>query len=344
MSAGSERDARMLIVDPRAGAVTEARVSALPTLLRTGDVVVVNDAATFPASLRGRTSRGESIEARLLDAPFSRRTRAVLFGAGDHRIPTEHRPPPPPVAPGDALELGGVRLEVTGISLLSPRLVELDWPLPREARFRALYAFGKPVQYSYMPDELALWDVQTAFATRPVAVEMPSAAWPLRWDTLLALRKAGVEIAALTHAAGLSATGDPAIDDALPLPETYVIPERTAARVRGASAEGRRVIAVGTSVVRALEDSAARHGQVVPGEALAELVLDAETPLRATSGLFTGIHMPGESHHRLLRSFVDAETLARAVAIAREKRYRMHEHGDACLVLSGEDEALPATA
>jgi S-adenosylmethionine:tRNA ribosyltransferase-isomerase len=89
-------------------------------------------------------------------------------------------------------------------------------------------------------------------------------------------------------------------------------------------------------VVRALEDSAAKHGAVVAGEAVADLRIDPETERRVTHGLFTGIHMPGESHYLLLRSFVDETTLDRATDIARENHYRMHEHGDACLIVTDD--------
>src|SRR5204863_7761232 len=100
--------------------------------------------------------------------------------------------------------------------------------------------------------QLPLYEVQTAYASRPWAVEMPSAGRPLTWDVLLRARARGVHIATLTHAAGLSSTGDVALDGALPWPERYEIPERTATAITAARAAGGRVIAIGTTVVRAL--------------------------------------------------------------------------------------------
>lgn len=335
---------RLLLVDTAHDVVLESVTNTLPTLLQSRDLLVVNDAATLPASLHGVSSRGAPLEVRLLEGPHRATTRAVLFGRGDYHTPTELREPPPLLAVGDTIELGGVVLTVGSISALSPRLVELRWPGDLAARFALLYRLGQPVQYSYVEQPLALWDVQTLFAARPWAVEMPSAARPLRGEVLLALAARGVPIARLTHAAGLSATGDAAIDAALPLPERYEIPAATAGAIERTRAHGGRIVAVGTSVVRALEDSAWRHGRVRAGAAIAELVLEASTVPRVVSGLLTGIHVPGESHYRLLSAFTRADTLQRAAAIADAGGYRIHEFGDAALFLPDIAQAARAAA
>jgi len=324
---------RLLLVDTHHDVVAESTVTRLSQLLTPRDLLVVNDAATLPASLFGRTARGDEVEVRLLEGPYESITRAVLFGRGDYHTPTELREAPPRLAVGDTVEIGARHLTVCSVSSLSPRLVELSWSSDAQARFALLYGAGRPVQYSYVSQPLALWDVQTTFAARPWAVEMPSAARPLSGAVLLALRARGVPIAHLTHAAGLSATGDQAIDAALPLPERYELPERTVHAVEQTHGRGGRVVAVGTSVVRALEDSAQRHGSLRAGVATAELVLDQGTVPRVVSGLLTGIHVPGESHYRLLAAFTRAETLARAAARAAEQGYRGHEFGDAALFL-----------
>jgi S-adenosylmethionine:tRNA ribosyltransferase-isomerase len=211
----------------------------------------------------------------------------------------------------------------------------LRWSGPLEQRLALLYRAGRPVQYSYVPEPLSLWDVQTVFAGRPWAVEMPSAARPLSAQVLLRLRERGIPIARLTHAAGLSATGDTRIDLALPLPERYEISEETVRAVNDAQQRGGRVVAVGTSVVRALEDSVYAHGSLRAGHAVAELVLSADTPRRVVSGLLTGIHIPGESHYQLLQAFTDADTLARSVLLAQRRGYQAHEFGEAALFLPG---------
>jgi S-adenosylmethionine:tRNA ribosyltransferase-isomerase len=191
-------DVRLVVLGPRELHVHPVR--ALPGLLRAGDLVVVNDAATWPASLHGVTARGEPVEVRLTSGAIASgdRTTAVLFGAGDWRTRTEDRPPPPQVHAGEALEVG-VRLAVTKV--LGPRLVEIEVP-PLGAMFTA----GRPVQYAHLARPLAAWDVATVYAGRPWAVEMPSAGRPLTWAMLAALAAEDVRVASLTHAAGLSST------------------------------------------------------------------------------------------------------------------------------------------
>ena len=326
---------RMLVVDPRAERVQTMQISQLAALLGPSDVVVVNDAATLPASLPARAPDGSPLELRLVEAPHQRASRVVLFGAGDYRIRTEHRAPPPPVRVGELVHVGELALEVLHVSALSPRLVTLQFPAELDARYALLYRHGRAIQYSHVSAPYALWDVQTAFAARPWAVEMPSAARPLRWQTLLALRARGVQLARITHGAGLSATGDAALDAALPLDERYDIPLETVRLVAEARARGGRVVAIGTSTTRALEDSALRHGELRAGEGQAELVLHAESRRRVVDGIVSGIHVPGESHFALLRAFADEATLQLATAHAEREGYLRHEQGDACLVLAG---------
>lgn len=326
---------RMLLVDPREDALAEGDTSRLPELLDARDLLVVNDAATLPASLAASTLDGEPIEVRLVEPPLGESARAVLFGRGDYRTPTERRPPPPRLAPGASIVIGSERLEVIAVSSRTPRLVTLRWPSAPDARFALIYRAGRPVQYSYEPLPLALWDVQTRFASRPWAVEMPSAARPLDGAMLLALRTRGVQLASLTHAAGLSSTGDPVLDAMLPLPERYEIPRATVQAITRVRERGGRVVAVGTSVVRALEDVWLRHGAVRAGRSTAELVLDAHHVPRVVSGLLTGIHVPGESHYALLGAFAPEPLLARATDHALAGGYRLHERGDAALILPG---------
>jgi S-adenosylmethionine:tRNA ribosyltransferase-isomerase len=324
---------RLLLVDTRTNELAEERATSLPRLLDARDLLVVNDAATLPAALFGVTASGEQVELRLLEGPYQQTTRAVLFGSGDYRTKTEQRPAPPLLALGDVITIGSASLSVSAVSALSPRLVELSWPQGVGDRFALLYRVGRPVQYSYVAEPLALWDVQTPFAARPWAVEMPSAARPLTGSVLLGLASRGVSIATLTHAAGLSASGDEVLDRAFPLPERYEIPAATVHAIECAKARGGRVVAVGTSVVRALEDSALRHGAVRAGTAVAELILDEHTLPRVASGLLTGIHVPGESHYKLLSAFARGSTLSRAAALAERRGYRIHEFGDAALLL-----------
>jgi S-adenosylmethionine:tRNA ribosyltransferase-isomerase len=325
------RHAVRLVVIARNGDPVRIRpFAALPDLLRAGDLVVVNDAATLPGSLHGVTARGEPIELRLAGPVDGSRLSGVLFGAGDHRTRTEHRPPPPAIEVGDSLVFGPLTVEVARIS--GRRVEGVARGDGGDHLWQALYARGTPVQYAHRRDALPLFEVQTAYAARPWAAEMPSAGRPLTWEILLGLRRAGIAIATLTHAAGLSSTGDDALDRALPWPERYEIPRATVDAVTHAKARGGRVIAIGTTVVRALE-AAAQGGTLVAGGGIATLRLDAGYATRVVDGLVSGLHVPGESHFELLGAFAPREQLAAALAVAAHDGLSSHELGDSCLIL-----------
>lgn len=216
------------------------------------------------------------------------------------------------------------------------------------ALWAALYRHGRPVQYAHVDRALSLWHVQTPFASRPWAVEMPSAGRPLTWRLLGELRARGVRLASLTHAAGLSSTGDPAIDAALPLPERFDVPAATVRAIAEARRAGGRIVAAGTTVVRALEgsarladlreavacDSHALHGgELLPGEGTTDLRIDARFRPRVVDGLLTGLHELGSSHRELTQAFAPEPLLARAWTHAEARGYQDHEFGDVCLVL-----------
>ena len=325
------RGAKLLVVDG-AGRITHADRSRLADLMRPGDVLVANDAATLPASLAGvHAPTGRAIEVRLagrrtLAAEDVRHFTAVLFGEGDHRTPTEQRPLPPPVQPGDALMLGPLRATVQQV-LGHPRLAELRFAGDPDAIRAGIARHGKPVQYAHLREPLKLWDVWTRVAALPVAFEPPSAGFVLDWSLVAALRARGIAFATLTHAAGLSSTGDEALDARLPLPEPYHIPAATVQAIGAARAAGGRVIALGTTVTRALEHAAAQGG-LRPGAGLADQRIGPATRLAIVDVIVSGTHEPGTSHYELLRAFA-GDALLRAAAAALEVRgYLTHEFGD----------------
>jgi S-adenosylmethionine:tRNA ribosyltransferase-isomerase len=324
------------VVDPAHARLSGRTMRDLPALLRGGDLLIVNDAATLPASLPARTAAGESVELRLLGPEAAGQFTAVVFGAGDYHIRTEDRPAPPPLQIGEQLHVGPqLTATVLAHSQLSPRLIDLRFDLRDAELWQALYALGKPVQYAYRVEPLPLWSVQTAYATRPWASEMPSAGKPLSVEILLALAARNIQIATLTHAAGLSATGDPVLDRALPLPERYELPDRTVHAIADTRAAGGRIVAVGTSVVRALEAAFQRGaGTLVAGAAIASLRITPQHQLRVVDGLLTGIHSPEESHFELLGAFLPDALLEQSHLHAQAHAYRGHELGDECLILS----------
>jgi len=162
---------------------------------------------------------------------------------------------------------------------------------------------------------------------------MPSAGRPLRWEILLALRARGIGFAHLTEAAGLSSTGDPAIDALLPFPERFEVPEATAGAVSATRAAGGRVVAVGTSVARALEGAALERGTLVAGSGVTDLLIGPGYRPRVVDGLLTGAHEPAASHYALLHAFAPAALLSRASEHAERSGYLTHEFGDSWLVL-----------
>jgi len=329
-------DARLLIVDSMRQ-ITEASRSSFPNLLGVGDLIVANDAATLPASLAGtHIPSGRSIELRLagsksVGADAIREFSAVVFGEGDFRTATEYRPDPPELRPGDALQLGPLSASVIQ-SLGHKRFVMIRFEGSTSRIWEGVARHGRPIQYSHVPMPLALWDSWTPIAGPPVAFEPPSAGFILDWRTISAIRLRGAHFATITHAAGISSTGDPELNSRLPFDEPYRIPGSAAKSIHAAKAVGGRVIAVGTTVVRALEHSASVHGTVRESAGLANNKIGTDTELRIVDAILSGTHEPGTSHHTLLHAFLDDHTLRDMDLALHQRSYRTHEFGDSVFV------------
>jgi S-adenosylmethionine:tRNA ribosyltransferase-isomerase len=328
------RQAKVLAVDEH-GQFQPWPRRRLPDLFRRGDLVIANDAATIPAGLSGE-HRGHPIEVRLagrrsLKADDTREWIAVIFGAGDYRMRTEDRPLPPELKSGDRLTLGPLRTTIIGV-LGHPRLVQLAFDGSSTEFWEGIARHGRPIQYSHLRTDLALWDVWSPIAGPPVALEPPSASFALDWGTLAWFRKRGVQFATITHAAGISSTGDEELDARLPLDEPYHIPESSVLAIEAAKSRGGRVIAIGTTVVRALEDAADPDGLVRPGDGVATRRIGPSTRLRVVDAILSGTHEPGTSHYELLRAFGDDETLQRVDLELNLHDYRTHEFGDSVFV------------
>ncbi len=357
--------AKLLIVDER-GNITHWPRSRFVDLLHRGDLVIANDAATLLASLSGSLGgagiqpaldfqqsangpAGRPIEVRLAGRPSLapdgiRHATAVVFGEGDFRTRTEDRPLPPELHAGDRLILGPLRATVAEV-LGHPRLVRLVFDGSNDRIWEGLARHGRPIQYSHLSTPLALWDVWTPIAGPPVAFEPPSAGFALDWATLAAFRDRGVHFATLTHAAGISSTGDLELDALLPFDEPYSIPQATALAITRTRARGGRTIAIGTTVVRALEDAAQPGGSVRAGPGLATRRIGSQTRLRVVDALLSGTHESGTSHYELLRAFVDDDVLHRVDQELNTHGYRTHEFGDSIFLVNGRNAkslALPA--
>jgi S-adenosylmethionine:tRNA ribosyltransferase-isomerase len=330
------RQAKLLVIDEQ-GQFRHWPRSRVVDLFRGGDLVIANDAATLPASLSGEhLQSGRLIEVRLagrdsLATNEIRHWMAVVFGAGDFRMRTEDRPQPPELATGDKFVLGPLHATVERI-LGHPRLVRLAFDGSSKEILEGLSHHGRPIQYSHVRTPLALWDVWTPIAGPPVAFESPSAGFALDWLTLSSLKKRGVRFATITHASGISSTGDPELDALLPFDEPYSISLSTASGIRDAQAHNGRIIAIGTSVVRALEDAAGLDGSVRAGEAVATKRIGSGSRLRVVDAILSGTHEPDTSHHELLQAFVEDETLAQMDWELNLCGYRTHEFGDSVFV------------
>lgn len=328
--------AKLLVIDAQ-GQISHVPRTRFVDYLHKGDLIVANDAATLPSSLHGRHEpTGLPIEARLagrssLDNQDVVRFSAVLFGAGDFRTRTEHRPPPPALSVGDRL-LFGPLVAVMEKLLGHPRLALLRFDGEPDDIWAGLARHGRPIQYAHVATPLKLWDVWTPIAGIPAAFEPPSAGFALDWKLLADIRRRGARFATLTHAAGISSTGDDALDRLLPFPEPYRIPAPTAQAIAATHANGGRVIAIGTTVVRALEHAAIADGMVHSDDGLATQRIEPGTRLRVVDAILSGTHEAGSSHYQLLRAFTDDATLGRADRALEEHGYLTHEFGDSVLI------------
>jgi S-adenosylmethionine:tRNA ribosyltransferase-isomerase len=316
-------EVRLLVARP--GGVDHTRFRALPAYLRPGDLVVVNTSATLAAAVDGRRS----------GAPVTVHFSAAL---PDGTWAVELRPgrradgPVDGVRPGDVVQVPGGRLVVASAY---PDDAARDSRLWRARVLVAapvhtyLRRHGRPIAYSYVPDDWPLASYQTVFAADEGSAEMPSAGRPFTDRLVTALVTAGVLLAPVTLHAGVSSpeAGEP------PFPEPYRVPAETARLVEHTRANGGRVVAVGTTVTRALETVADERGRVSPGSGWTDLILGPERPARVVDGLVTGWHDAGASHLLLLQAVAGRELVAAAYSAAQAAGYLWHELGDAALLL-----------
>src|SRR5262249_34519729 len=207
----------------------------------------------------------------------------------------------------------------------APARLELEEPLERY-----LTRHGHPIRYGYVETELPIEAYQTVFALHPGSAEMPSAGRPFTRSLVTELVARGILLAPITLHTGVSSPelGEP------PYPERYHVPGATARRVHAVHEWHGRVVAVGTTVVRALETTAKPDGIVGAGRGWTNLVVTPERGVRAVDGLLTGWHEPRSSHLQLLEAVAGPDLVARSYPAASSHRYRWHEFGDVHLILA----------
>jgi S-adenosylmethionine:tRNA ribosyltransferase-isomerase len=312
---GLPRDGvRMLVSDRHSGATEHRLFVELPALLEPGDLLVVNDSATLPAALEATRADGTPLALHL-----SSRVASTLWVVE----------PRGPAVAGESLALpeSGRATLVARLLDTAPRLwyARIDAPEPI---VEYLHHHGSAIRYKYVDESYPIGFYQTVFARTPGSAEMPSAGRPFARRTLDALRRRGIPIASVTLHAGVSS---PEAHEP-PQAEPFTVSPATALAVNSARREGRRVIAVGTTAVRALE-SAVSGDEVVAANGWTDLIVTPDRGLRAVDGILTGFHEPRASHLQMLAAFAPAASLERAYRIALDGEYLWHEFGDVHLIL-----------
>jgi S-adenosylmethionine:tRNA ribosyltransferase-isomerase len=313
---GLQRDeVRLLVSYGSTDRIVHAGFRDLPGFLEPGDLLIANDSATLPAAVNARGPEGDAITVH-----FSTRLSDDIWVVEPRRVRLQA---------GDTLALDGDGL----VMLLAPyrdssRLWLARLYLP-EPVLDYLGSWGRPIAYDYVTKEWPLDVYQTVYAKTPGSAEMPSAGRALSPRVLEALAERGVALEMLTLHTGVSSLEN----DEQPYPEWYSVPQRTAEAINTVRASGRRVIAVGTTVVRALESAAGRDGSVRARSGWTELVITPERGVRAIDGLLTGLHEPRSSHLAMLQAIGGRRQIERAYREAIAAGYLWHEFGDLHLIL-----------
>jgi S-adenosylmethionine:tRNA-ribosyltransferase-isomerase (queuine synthetase) len=314
---GLARDGvRMLVSRGASGEISHHAFRALPGLLLPGDLLVVNNTGTLPAQVRAAGGLAVHFSTPLPDGAWLVELRQIKDKTS---IPNGRG------FPGQVIGLpAGAVLTLEGRAtgrLWRARLSVAVVPY--------LLRHGVPIRYSYVRRDWPLASYQTVFAQRPGSAEMPSASRPFTPSLVTELVAAGVLIAPLTLHAGVSSLEA----DEDPYPEPYDVPPATARLVNHVRAHGGRVIAAGTTVVRALETAAGPDGRLAPSAGWTSHVVTPQTGVRAVDGLLTGLHEPRSSHLRMLAAFARPELLSRCYQEAIAAGYLWHEFGDVHLLL-----------
>jgi S-adenosylmethionine:tRNA ribosyltransferase-isomerase len=322
---GVARDAvRLLVASGSDGRIRHTRFRRLPDVLAPGDVLVVNVSATLPAAVSATREDGSAVRVHFATrAPrLDERWRVVEVRSADGARPARGHS-------GEQLELaGGAALQLVAPYASGARLMLARFHGSDSVQ-RHLARHGEPIRYGYVGRSWPLSFYQNVYATTPGSAEMPSAGRPFTAELITRLVAGGVVIAPITLHAGVSSPErhEP------PFPEQFSVPAATARLVAAAKRWGGRVIAVGTTVVRALEAAAGEDEIVRAGEGWTGLVITPERRPRVVDGLITGWHEPEASHLQMLEALAGRDLLKRSYDSALEHGYLWHEFGDSHLIL-----------
>ena len=321
-----------MVADAAEDHITHAAFSELPEFLEPGDLVVVNVSQTLPAAVAATRADGSAVRVHFATrAPkLDDRWRVVELRSADGANPVRGRAgetiairtPSDRPRPSHA-ELTLVAPYASGSRLM---LARLDGAGTVEELLRD---HGEPIRYGYVTHRWPLAAYQNVYARVPGSAEMPSAGRPFTHRLISELATRGIAVAPITLHTGVSSPErhEP------PFPEQYEVPESTARLVNLTRAAGGRVIAVGTTVVRALETVARADGSVTAGAGWTGLVIDPDRGVHAVDGLITGWHEPEASHLSMLAALAGEPFLERCYHAALDHGYLWHEFGDSHLIL-----------
>lgn len=319
---GVRRDhVRMMVLDRKTGDKAHNHFINLANFLESGDLVIINNSRTIPAVMQARWNRSSVLLAQNAEVRLARRhsedTWEALIVAS-------------PVKVGDTLQFTPELSAIVIAEKENSPLKFIKFSQKGIALFNIIYAIGEPVRYEYIKQPWDLDFYQTVFACHPGSVEMPSAGRAFSWELFFQLKQQGIQLDFIQLHTGLSYLLD---DSCSTNPEdneeAYHISEQTWEKVLQTKASGKKVIAVGTTVVRALE-SAAKSG-VCSG--ITNLYIDRHYPLKIADGIITGFHEPKASHLDMLTAFISEHHLMNAYHQAIEAGYLWHEFGDMNLIL-----------
>ena len=319
-------EVRLMVIDrTQNNRVTHTRFNHLSEFLQPGDLLVFNSSRTLPASLKGCEVNGNCLEVRLAHKMPDDSWLALLLCQQGELFSCGLRN-------GMELDFG---LGLTAVVEQQDTHIHRLWQIRFNYRDTELidlfYRLGQPVRYSYVS---APWDLdyyQTVYAVEPGSAEMPSAGRAFTWKLLFDLKRGGIETTNIVLHTGLSSYMDDELDAQHPASqEEYFISEEAAKKINRARSRG-RIIAVGTTVVRALE-SVARQG-ITAQHGYTRLHINANHQLKAVDGLLTGMHEPEASHLDLLTAFLPAGQIKSAYTEAVAKQYLWHEFGDLNLII-----------
>lgn len=335
---GLARDEVRLMVSRPGGNIEHAAFRDLSRFLEAGDVIVINTSSTMKAALEAENEDGTPLELRVsTKLPAGLRTVELRRKVGEDTEPlldAETGEKIFPAGGGEATLLAPYARIEKGVRLWVARL---DLPLPLEAY---LERHGAPIRYGYVREGWPISYYQTVYATEAGSAEMPSAGRAFTPEMITALVANGIQVAPLILHTGVASLED----DEPPYEEYYRVPPETARLVNGAREAGGRIIAVGTTVVRAMESVTDRGGAAHPGEGWTDVVVTPERGVRSVDAILTGLHESRSSHFSMLEALASREHLENAYEEALREKYLWHEFGDLHLILRATGNRFQASA